>query len=149
MSAVEILLLGLPDHRQSPLQYLLERARYWVDAAPEAASAANLLSGRRSPLPLLVLTDSPENHEQVRSLLAHVRAGGRSAELVYLIPAGTALGHECWHFADARDNIIHLPAQPGTVLRALARAASHCTADEQHTHGKAAVAHDHAHSCSR
>jgi len=146
--AVEILLLGLPAHRLTPLQRLLERAKYRVDTAPDVASAANLLSQRRSPHPLLVLTDSPANHDHVAALLACIRAGGRSAQIVYLIPADSIMHGAGWQFADASDHV-HLPAQPGTILRVVARAASHCTADAVHTQGKAAVTHDYPHSCSR
>lgn len=130
MSTVEILLLGLPAHRRNPLQHLLERAKFRVDAAPDPASAAILLSHRFSIGPLVVLTDMPENHEPATSLLQRVRTGGRRAGLVCLIPAGTVLHVECLQYNEAADSV-HLPALSGDILRAVARAASHCIAEER------------------
>ena len=130
MSTVEILLLGLPPHRRNPLQYLLERAKLRVDAAPDTASAVRLLADRFSHVPLVVLTDDPGNPGPATTLLWRLRAGGRCAEILFLIPAGTATTVECLQYNKAAENV-HLPALSGDILRAIARAANHCIAEER------------------
>ena len=126
VTAADILLLALPDHRRFPLQHLLSRAGYGVRAATgDLDVSAGLPEYGWARGPLLVVTEGADCRSRAEALANEIARHGRPARLVLLasVRSGIASGTP-EHVGDV--DSIALPALPGDILESVAHSLTRC-----------------------